>query len=626
VTRSTPAPSDTAFLLLLDAPTLAGVGRAYDELAESLARSCADVLGFEPRVAWAALPASGLGLRRPVAAFDDDGSMALARLEALVQAGAETLFVLPVSFDFGVEQKQWLTEFTRAARRTRPELSVHYDAMVAAHPLVLQAFIDAAGRELQKLELRAPSDLGILWIGSGAGDPDTRSESYKLMRLLWEQLGAAKGDVAFVRHPTLPLPEQLAACARSGLTWLCVTQFLWPAEPLEYARVIFRDLVGELGVVGWRLTEGIGEHPNVRAWIQQRMLELYREQRARRGVRQPSSKRAPGTPGLVYGRQGSTPIAAWDPDAARSSFGDTLLARLGSSEELAPLLRAFGLERERCLVKPTWHGYASGTYSDPLALEALLSGLSEGALFVEGHTASKNSGEREIDWEREAERERVWIREQEQRYLEKTGIKAVLQRHRAGLLNVTEHWWDGRVAPAERVRELLSERGVTLRFEELLSCVPQALLELEGAPLVSFARFKGPTRSSISNLFGLLPEPLRAAWHGPNITYFASVCCDLAKLYGALFQVHALIESLSFAVRWDRRGLYRSRWGNYDLVESPRVVCLGSSLAAADVLAARLQGQDVRKSAFFDVVRAELGYPAELETVELPRELVSLFV
>lgn len=619
-------PSETAFLFLFDAPTLAGVGRAYDQLAESLARSSAEVLGFEPRVAWAALPASGLGLRRPVPGFDDEGSSARASLEALVQDGAETLFVLPVSFDFGVEQKQWLTEFTRAARRARPELAVHYDAMVAVHPLLLQAFIDAAGRELKKLELRSPSELGILLIGNGAGDPDTRSESYKLMRLLWEQLGAAKGDVAFVRHPTLPLPEQLSACARSGLTWLCVTQFLWPAEQLEFARVIFRDSVGELGVVGWRLSEGIGEHPNVRAWLQQRMLGLYRERRARQGARQPSAKRAPDAPGHVYGPAGTMPIAEWAPGEASSRFGETLIARLGSASELAPLLRAFGLDRERCLVKPTWHGYASGTYSDPLALDALLRGLPEGALFVEGHTASKNSGERSIDWESEAEQERVWIREQEQRYLEKTGIKSVLQRHRAGFLNVTEHWWDGGAAPAERVRELLAERGVTLRFEALLGCVPQALLELQGAPLVSFARFKGPTRLSLSNLFGLLPEPLRSAWHGPNITYFASVCCDLAKLYAALFRVHALIESLSVAVRWDRKGLYRSRWGNYDLVESPRVVCLGTSLAAADVLAARLQGQDVRKSAFFDVVRAELGYPAELETVELPGELVRLFV
>lgn len=615
------APSDTAFLLLLDAPTLASVARAYDLLAEGLAAECARVLGFLPRVAWAALPPSRLGLR-PGA----DAGMAERCLDELAERGAETLFVLPVSFDFGLEQKQWLSELTRAARRTRPGLAVHYDSMSVSHPLLLQAFIDSAARKLGDMQLRAPSDLGLLLIANGAGDSDTRSDSYKLMRLLWEQFGASKADVAFVRHPTLPLPEQLSMCARSGLSWLCVAQFLWSAEQLDYARVIFRDCIGQFEVPAWRLTEGLAEHPNVRAWIQQRMLELYRERRARLETRIPSAKRAPDPAGRVYRREGSTPMAEWDPLDTSCRFGDTLLARLGASSELGQLLHAFGLDAERCLVKPTWHGYARGTYSDPIALDALLGVSSPRALLLEGHTASKNSGDRGFDWETEAASERVWIREQEQLYLEKTGIKSVLHRHGAGFLNVTECWWDGQCAAPERVRDLLLERGITLRFEELLGYVPEALLELQGAPLVSFARFKGPTRLSISNLFGLLPEPLRSAWHGPNITYFASVCCDLAKLYGTLFRLHGLVESLSFAVRWDRKGLYRSRWGNYDLVESPRVVCLGSSLAATDVLAARLQGQDVRRSAFFDVVRAELGYPAELETVELPAELVKLFV
>ncbi|HEY6728202.1 MAG TPA: hypothetical protein VI197_29535 [Polyangiaceae bacterium] len=616
-----PAASEAAFLLLFDAPTLASVGHAFDTLVRELASGCARVLGFSPTVAWAALPPPRLGLR-PSA----DAGMAEGCLEELVGRGVSTLFVLPVSFDFGLEQKQWLSELVRAARRARPELAVHYDAMNTSHPLLLQAFIDSAARKLAEMQLGAPNDLGLLLIANGAGDPDTRSDSYKLMRLVWEQLGASKGEVAFVRHPTLPLPERLSACARSGLTWLCVAQFLWSAEQLDYARVIFRDCVAQFEVSGWRLTDEIADHPNVRAWLEQRMLELYRERRARLRTRVPSAKRAPDPVGRVYRRDGSTPIADWDPHDASSRLGDTLLARIGAASELGPLLHAFGLDAERCLVKPTWHGYARGTYSDPVALDALLTAASPHALLLEGHTASKNSGDRGFDWETESEAERVWIREQEQLYLEKTGIKSVLHRHGAGFLNVTECWWDGHCAPPERVRELLLERGVELRFEELLAYVPAALLELQGAPLVSFARFKGPTRLAISNLFGLLPEPLRSAWHGPNITYFASVCCDLAKLYGTLFRLHGLVESLSFAVRWDRKGLYRSRWGNYDLVESPRVVCLGSSLAATDVLAARLQGQDVRRSAFFDVVRAELGYPAELESVELPSELVQLFV
>ena len=62
--------------------------------------------------------------------------------------------------------------------------------------------------------------------------------------------------------------------------------------------------------------------------------------------------------------------------------------------------------------------------------------------------------------------------------------------------------------------------------------MPSALMELRGTPLISFARFKGPTRLGLSNLFGLIPHPLRTEWHGPDITHFASVCCDLARLYG----------------------------------------------------------------------------------------------
>ena len=119
-------------------------------------------------------------------------------------------------------------------------------------------------------------------------------------------------------------------------------------------------------------------------------------------------------------------------------------------------------------------------------------------------------------------------------------------------------------------------------------------------------------------LFGLLPEPLRAAWHGPNITYFARVCCDLAKLYGGRFQLCGINEALYSAVRWNRQGLYRSRWGNYDLISNAGHVTASSNLGSADILASRLQGQDVHRSAFFDVVRAELGWDEAAAADPLP--------
>jgi hypothetical protein len=143
--------------------------------------------------------------------------------------------------------------------------------------------------------------------------------------------------------------------------------------------------------------------------------------------------------------------------------------------------------------------------------------------------------------------------------------------------------------------------------------------------MISFAKFKGPTRLAISNLFGLIPDPLRSSWHGPNITYFARVCCDIAKLYGALFPLSGLNEALFSAVRWNRKGLYRSRWGNYDLISNAGYVAASRNLATADILASRLQGQDVNRSAFFDVVRAELDWDERAAADSLPENLPCLF-
>ena len=155
--------------------------------------------------------------------------------------------------------------------------------------------------------------------------------------------------------------------------------------------------------------------------------------------------------------------------------------------------------------------------------------------------------------------------------------------------------------------------------------MPNVLSEYAGAPLISFARFKGPTRLSLANLFGLIPEPLRARWHGPNITYLARVCCALANLYGSLFDLYGVVESINGAVRWDRRGLYRSRWGNYDVVPAPGLATARCGVTAADILAVRLQGQDPRRSAYYQVVESQLGLPPPALALDLPEEWARRF-
>jgi hypothetical protein len=95
-------------------------------------------------------------------------------------------------------------------------------------------------------------------------------------------------------------------------------------------------------------------------------------------------------------------------------------------------------------------------------------------------------------------------------------------------------------------------------------------------------------------------------------------------LYGALFELSSVVEGLYSAVRWNRQGLYRSRWGNYDLISNAGLVTASRGLVPADILASRLQGQDVHSSAFFDVVREQLGWnPAA--TAPLPEPVKTIF-
>ncbi|MBV8902339.1 MAG: hypothetical protein JOZ22_01785, partial [Acidobacteriia bacterium] len=280
---------------------------------------------------------------------------------------------------------------------------------------------------------------------------------------------------------------------------------------------------------------------------------------------------------------------------------------------------------EQFVVKVTWHGYATGTYTDPAALDLLLGALPGPAILVEGHTSSRNRESAAFDWETEARANRAWIRQQDAEYLRRTGLADVILQHKAQYVNVTEAFWDEDCASPQDIAQVLRQKGVTLHHPELIQIVPRILFENAGCPMISFAKFKGPTRLSIANMFGLLPEPLRAAWHGPNITYMARVCCDLVKLYGALFDLYSIDEALYTAVRWNRKGIYRSRWGNYDLVEDSGYLTASRGPASADILASRLQGQNVTRSAFFDVVRAELAWDEAAATELLPAAIQALF-
>jgi len=548
-----------AFLILTDLrPPDPAWPTAVAQL-DDVRAACAPVLGFDPEIC---LTNIGDFSARP---------------------GSET-FVIPAALDFSLWERDTLGQRIAEERRNHPDTLIYHDDVDPGHTLI----VDALGLQAaQALGETPPQKCGLILAASGQGDPGSRAQSYRLMRLLWERLGVARAEVAFVRNTQPFLGHVLEHCARQAFPWVVVFQGQWETEHFEYARVILEDFQRSRDdAKHWRIAPAPGAQPLLTAWYTQRITGLWKEKRARDAMRSPSAK-------------SSVPAASFI-----RSYGSGIIARVTDRDSLREVLSKIlpAQKPERVLVKVTWHGYATGTYTDAAALDLLLSALPAPAVILEGHTTSRNLGGAQFDWETEASENRAWIRQQEAEYLRRTGLQQVLGRHCAQYVNVTEEFWDE------------GSPGNPTQF------VPKSLLDFRGCPMLSFAKFKGATRLGISNLFGLIPLPLRSAWHGPNITWFAHVCCDLAKSYGSVFDLCGVVEGLYSAVRWNRRGLYRTRWGNYDLIRDAGYVTASRRLVAADILAARIQGQDIRRSAFFDVVREELGWDAEAADAPLPSD------
>ncbi len=599
-----------AFILTTDLQPAGGAWAQVEAQAAALGALAARTLGFVPRVRAAWLP-----LHPP----DDGGAHHLSRvMNEEIAGGAPEVFVAPSAFELNVWQRATLGQVLAESRRLRDTVTIHHDDVNPTHPLLVDCFVSQIVRALAERG-GAPQRAGLLLVADGQSDPATRADSYRLMRLLWEQTGVGQAEVAFVRHAQPFLRGALERCLREPLDWLLLPQCQWEGELCDYAGVMLADhQKAHPEAEGWRLLDPPRDHPAVLAWLEQRLLRLWQEKRARQAARVPSGKHQPPAGAEVWAGDG------WVPVAAVANPRPELLARAREPGPLGEILARVLPPAERYLVKVTWHGYAPGTYTSPAALDLLLGALPGKAVLLEGHTSSRNLGGADWDWETDAARHRAWIRQQDAEFLRRTGLAEVIARHGAQYLNVTEAWWDGACAPEEAVRSALGD--VALHHPELAGFVPSLLMDLRGLPLLSVARFKGPTRLGISNLFGLIPHPLRAAWHGPNITYFASVCCDLALLYGCLFPLFGFVEAFESAVRWDRKGLYRSRWGNYDLVLTDGLFTFSEGLVGADLLASRLQGQDVLRSGFYDVVRDRLGWSFEAATAPLPIDLQATLV
>jgi hypothetical protein len=125
--------------------------------------------------------------------------------------------------------------------------------------------------------------------------------------------------------------------------------------------------------------------------------------------------------------------------------------------------------------------------------------------------------------------------------------------------------------------------------------VPEKLFNLKNSTFISFARMKMYASFTIKNLFGMIPDPLRPFWHGPQNSTITQSIIDINKIYHALFNVFGICEATYTLPLLHPEGKYEGIYsGRYDIYEGTGFIALGRNLAALDALLLYLTDPSIR--------------------------------
>jgi len=298
------------------------------------------------------------------------------------------------------------------------------------------------------------------------------------------------------------------------------------------------------------------------------------------------------------------------------------------AEDLAQLVRSWGVISRRWIIKPSWMDEGPGIPTTAKVLDLVLSVLPGEKLVVESHTDRCYDPDSGISHSslaslEQARRHRRLLSRWFARFLREQGIDKVLEKHDAQLVNVTEAVWEGAVADPQVVRKELARRGSRLINSSLYGYLPRRLYQLRGTPLVNLARFKGvaprfrrrlgakasPPSFSFKNLFGLEPTPLRLHYHAHGNDLLPLAIRDLNRLYSSLFPIYSIVEAIDSALLYDDQGEHRTPYGCYHLIPKPGFALTSTHIPTLDAFCYRLLGLDSSGDPYMEAAQIVYGPP-----------------
>ena len=313
-------------------------------------------------------------------------------------------------------------------------------------------------------------------------------------------------------------------------------------------------------------------------------------------------------------------------------FGQNTLAKLSDPHELKQLLSDPWLKSDTVIIKPNFVASVPGAATDPRSLRVLLEALDSRVIVTESHSVARslklaNSDRwsdappedgvsitikgKKVNWIWLLVSDEGWrwlirkpdwgwfredgywdqIRNEEKAFLDSCGYTDLFKEFNVEYVNVTDEVWSGRVADPAEVKQAVESRYKPAFTKKLYGFVPRKLYDLRGSTFISYAKMQPYNSFTLKNMFGLIPDPLRAWWHGNKHARLGKSIVDINKVYASLFNVYGICESLYASPIVDPLGEFLEPTGKrYNVVENLGVVAFGRDLVSLDAILCNLAG------------------------------------
>ncbi|MCW4050177.1 MAG: DUF362 domain-containing protein [Candidatus Bathyarchaeota archaeon] len=308
------------------------------------------------------------------------------------------------------------------------------------------------------------------------------------------------------------------------------------------------------------------------------------------------------------------------------TFGQTTIAKLSDPHELKQLLVDPWLQSETVIIKPNFVATDPGYATDSEALRALLEALDSRIVVTESHMVPRSTnlmeggmgfivGDEEVNWMwlmggdgwrwQMENPDWGWFREgghwdqikkEDKAFLDERGFTDLFNEFDVEYVNVTDEIWSGRIADPTEVKRSVESRFKPAFTEKLYGMVPKKLHDLRGSTFISFAKLQNYASFTLKNLFGMIPDPVRAWWHGPKHSRIAPSIVDINKVYRSLFNVYGICETLHTNPVSHSEGEFLNTLGTrYNIAENLGVVAFGRDPVSLDAIFCNLAGFDINQ-------------------------------